>query len=593
MIEIPQKFKNDIEGKTFSLVPLIIIDDRLYLSTMKVKLENTYIPLIKKIGSINQSIDMKNKNFKISNLSVNCYTSEYNNQTLSDQLFSPSVINKKIEIYYMTPSAESIEDCLKVYMGTLKEIKENSSDLTIYAEDETEKTMNKDLPIEYVRDDVEVPDKYKNKRVPMVYGFVENAPCVYYNVYESAIQNGSTKYSITPDSFAIQSVEGPKVFENDIYIPISETSLTYAQFASETLYSSSLQDQYYILSSMILVDKQLRVKDGQDSEQGPSNTTNLDASPIAYNMVAVTQDSDVVFLGGNYDLHYEGNKKSANVQMFKDVAGEIPSKEVNGSYLDVKDFGEIPEEVANPEYWLFGPQNQLADLWGYTNIYGETVLNFEASPFASENKIVKTLPTGNGEKTVGGWVSLLYNLEAEVLDLYGATPPHSQLPHLYFRWGDVGADLWSVHTAHDMGGGILRKSNSTQAQLTNVISNRVFSIGQRKLDSDGDWVLEQDQKDGFKYLKTVSLKIRRQAILKDFISYDIYADVFGRVDNVSGTYTGTPQLTSEQRQDYYNGRSYVAMETTGRPARRQVATAVKPPKKPMLRKQKTETRSKY
>ena len=98
---------------------------------------------------------------------------------------------------------------------------------------------------------------------------------------------------------------------------------------------------------------------------------------------------------------------------------------------------------------------------------------------------------------------------------------------------------------------------------------------------------------GFKYLKTVSLKIRRQAILKDFISYDIYADVFGRVDNVSGTYTGTPQLTSEQRQDYYDGRSYVAMETTGRPARRQVATAVKPPKKPMLRKQKTETRSKY
>ena len=185
-----------------------------------------------------------------------------------------------------------------------------------------------------------------------------------------------------------------------------------------------------------------------------------------------------------------------------------------------------------------------------TNIYGETVLNFEASPFASENKIVKTLPTGNGEKTVGGWVSLLYNLEAEVLDLYGATHPHSQLPHLYLRLGDVGADLWSVHTVDDMGGGILRRSNSTQAQLTNVISNRVFSIGQRKLDSDGDWVLEQDQKDGFKYLKTVSLKIRRQAILKDFISYDIYADVFGRVDNVSGTYTGSPPLTSEQSQDY-------------------------------------------
>ena len=98
MLEIPQKFQNDIEGRDYNLTPLIIIDERIYLSTMKVELENIYSPLVKKIGSINQSIDLKNKNFKISNLNISLYNAEYNDSIISDQLFNPSAINKKVEV---------------------------------------------------------------------------------------------------------------------------------------------------------------------------------------------------------------------------------------------------------------------------------------------------------------------------------------------------------------------------------------------------------------------------------------------------------------------------------------------------------------
>ena len=206
MLEIPQKFQNDIEGRDYNLTPLIIIDERIYLSTMKVELENIYSPLVKKIGSINQSIDLKNKNFKISNLNISLYNAEYNDSIISDQLFNPSAINKKVEVYHMTQSAESLDDCLKVYTGLLKEVKEKANDVSIYLEDQAEKTLHKSLPIEYVRDDVEIPDRYKNKNVPMVYGYVDNAPCVYYNIYESALENGSNKYSKTPDSFAIHLI---------------------------------------------------------------------------------------------------------------------------------------------------------------------------------------------------------------------------------------------------------------------------------------------------------------------------------------------------------------------------------------------------
>ena len=40
MIELPEIFKNDTQGNTTHLVPLIIINDRLYLSTQKAKLRN-------------------------------------------------------------------------------------------------------------------------------------------------------------------------------------------------------------------------------------------------------------------------------------------------------------------------------------------------------------------------------------------------------------------------------------------------------------------------------------------------------------------------------------------------------------------------
>ena len=65
MIELPDKFEKDVQGKDTYLVPLIIIDDRIYLSTGKVVLENNYDPLIQNIGTIQESIDIKSKKFKV------------------------------------------------------------------------------------------------------------------------------------------------------------------------------------------------------------------------------------------------------------------------------------------------------------------------------------------------------------------------------------------------------------------------------------------------------------------------------------------------------------------------------------------------
>jgi len=212
-------------------------------------------------------------------------------------------MNKKLTIYFKSQSADNIDDCLLVYSGYIKDIKENADLVTIEIEDKTEDTLHKDLPLEFVKDDIDLPDKYKNKRVPMVYGYVEKAPCVYYNLYTSALENGSTKYSITPDSFAIGSIVNPSVLDNDTYLTIRENATLFAEQSQDTLYSSSAVEQYYSLGNMILVDKYVEINNASSEVQESIGGT--DTSPIGYNYVEVENTSDVVFSGGSYNLYYQ------------------------------------------------------------------------------------------------------------------------------------------------------------------------------------------------------------------------------------------------------------------------------------------------
>ena len=99
MIELPEKFKKDTEGKETFLIHLVVIDNQVYISTNKINLENRYEPLLQSIGSINQSIDVDKKKFKTSSVTMQFYNYEYNNEVLSVRLFNPSVMNKKLDIY--------------------------------------------------------------------------------------------------------------------------------------------------------------------------------------------------------------------------------------------------------------------------------------------------------------------------------------------------------------------------------------------------------------------------------------------------------------------------------------------------------------
>ena len=559
MLDLPQIFQQDIQGKDTFLIPLINIDDRVFLSISKVSLDNDYKPLLKDTGSVNQALDLKDKKLKISSVSISAYNYEYQDSYLSEQLFAPSVMNKKITFYLKSQSAKSIDDCLLVYSGYVKQISENADTITIEAEDETQDVMNTELPTRFVPDNINLPDRYKNVRIPFVYGIVDKAPCVYYDLYATTIQNGSRDYAISPDLFAIQDIKKPYVFDNNTYGEITEDTLHFDEEKSGTLFKNAVEgQQYQILGNRILVPKSIDVHDNLETTDG------LIAPITAFGMVEVQVISDLNFNTSKFRLDYEetgGTQVSGKtfIQSYTSPEATTPSSVLQNSYLLVTDFSSESNQEFPFEFWYYG--NNTAHTSGYNNIYGESVINFEAKQFFSSSNIVSELVKNvNGDtKDIVHSARLLYNLDANVQRVSDG------LPILYFQYTDTGSELWNMNNQIDeenvafdeftinsgvYGTGGLPPYNNFYGQIspytkTKTPADNKVIIGQRSLVGE-NWQ-PQDMKGIINWLKINDLKLVRNVILKDFINYDIYADVNGRVDDIAGTYTGTPQLTAGER----------------------------------------------
>ena len=559
MLNIPERFRIDTDSKTIDLKPLVIIDDRFYLSTSKESLEEfIFKPLIKNIGSIKESIDIQNKTFKISSITLSLYNYKYDDEYLSDMIFSPSVMNKKITIYMKSQSAENLGDCLEVYSGYVKNIKESSGVLSLSAEDKTDEVLNKKVPYRFVRDDINLPEKYRNEPMPIVYGYVDKAPCVYFDLYSTTVENGSRDWAITPDLFAIKSINFPYIFSNDTYGKVPEESYIFESQKGETLYRNGTSEQYQILGNRILIPKAI------DMGESPEESIQGVVAPVtAFGMIEVWALQDAAFNSSFFRFDFRENQQQTisaktNIVAFSEEEGINPTQNVENSYLMVKDFSSASGIDFPFNHWLWG--NQTHD--DYEHLLGESTINFEVNNFFSDSKIVKDLAINDEEaKEIKHEIQINYIFEANLTEL-----SDGQSPNFIFGYTDTSADAWnpsnpssdttytvrSEETVQEAMG--LVGKLSTYAQTKNPSHNNFF-IGQRHLVEE-NWTLES-QTGIVNWLKIIKLKLFRRVLLKDLFDFEIYADVEGRVDTVSGDYTGERQLTSGERADYYQEREGV------------------------------------
>ena len=567
MIELPQRFQNDIQGKDTYLVPLVVINKSIYLSTGKVTLDNQYYdPLIKSLGNIKESIDVKDKKFQISSVRMQLIDYNYNNEYLSDKLFSDEIMNKQIDVYYKSQSAETLDDCLNVFSGYVKSIEQNIDFINIDIEDNSEQTLDKELPIEYVPKNTNIPDRYNNARIPFVYGVVDKAPCVYYDIYGTGTQMGSKYYLVSPDKFFIKQISTPYVFADDVYGEIKEDADIFDGAKSGTIYESGDKNQHMVLGNTIFFTK----------ESVSFGNQNYSTTPIGYGFVEVETNSSLTLNNSTYTLKFlkKGNNElektaTTNVLAFANPEGTVHFEnqtvatninEENPVYLMVKDFSSLEGNIEMPfEKWFYG-ENKVYDE-EYEKLEGETIINLEASKFYNSSTIMTEFKNklDDDTKQVNYELNPVRNITAKVEEVKSGTDGDLNiLPKLNFQWIDNTAEFFYMARFIKDAGTIddpyvLQTAQEELADQylnygvnTKNISHNKAVIGLREFDN-GEFELMKEQSGIVNYIKISSLSLRRSVILNDFLNHDIYAYTEGRVDTIDGKYTASPQLQFELR----------------------------------------------
>ena len=229
-LTLPTNFQNDVQGKDTNLVPVIRIgtyggsfggtfepSDYIFISTSQIHATHgdyytpNILPLLLNIPSVKESINIKDRKYKISNISLNLSNAPYNGKRFSDRIaeqtvHSKSLINVECRIYWVSPSALALYSwddpnntlhsthpdavdigALMIFNGIIRRYNHDANSVKITVEDKTQALLDKNLPFENedLTESSNVPNKYLGKLTPMVFGKVDKSPLVSDTMYQS------------------------------------------------------------------------------------------------------------------------------------------------------------------------------------------------------------------------------------------------------------------------------------------------------------------------------------------------------------------------------------------------------------------------
>ena len=564
MITLPTKFENDIQGKDTYLVPLVIINNSIYLSTAKVTLNNQhYDPLLKSLGNIKQSIDIVDKKFKISSVSMQFYNYEYNNSILTERMFSKEVMNTPLDIYYKSQSAETLDDCLRVYSGYIKNMQEKTDSLTLDIEDRTEQTLHKDLPYRYNSDNL--PDNHKDKLIPIVYGKVDNCVAVYNEGLNYGNEN-RTGYSVVVDDFYIKELKIPKVFSGDVYAELVEDATTWGEQIVGTGYSNSTSIQYEIIDNKLYIEKVMSTPEGDNSYL--YTITGLSGSSISFDFAEVEVITTPTFVGGDYTLYFTQPtdtppwpRCTTEVLAFKDTEGQIPVYNPQSNYYLYPTVFANNDGVEMPfDIWAWEQNHPYSN--DYTVLWGGTTLTFEAGGSFSDGDIAQRLIMPNGnysniETHVKLWITANALVEATYAD-----GNFTVMPTLYMANSDSTGKIWQMGAApssHQWPVGEPQEVSidgemwyGPWQMKTRKSHESRFTVGMyQRAGFDSEFELDSQMSGIVHYINIENLTLTRRMILKEFSKHTLYADVEGRIDNSHLRYTSDNIYSPSSMEQYY------------------------------------------
>ena len=316
-------FINDIQGQNTQLYPIVTIEPPseqsaygglekcIFLSTNSVTLDHIHSgigntgesrllgiyfkPLLLNIPSIKESIDVESRRFKISSVSLSIANYEYEGKRFTDILSDTSLLNWKVSIQFVSPSAKMFstiysthtatnwdnhslyelyvppygtEDAIAyaeenmtkmVYQGVIRRISHDDEKVNVQLEDLTEKKAHKNIPSTFIPDLQPLPENKRDKEIPIVYGEVDRSPVVLSLYDETDLES---EYCLKVDSNPIMGYVGKDpllINQNGIYVNVMEdakkpkyTAAAGISNSGETSFGYSDPSQYEIINDEII-----------------------------------------------------------------------------------------------------------------------------------------------------------------------------------------------------------------------------------------------------------------------------------------------------------------------------------------------------
>lgn len=268
-------FERDVVSNNINVIPLVVFDKggvitAVSTNNISFKDENNdtlyFAPLLLNIPSIRESVDVDNRNFKISNLTLSISNVEYAGMPrFSDGI--ADLINAECIIYWKTQSAQNITDCLLVFRGKVRNVSHTDTNVTVLVEDVSQENLHKTIPIASVTTDLELLDKYKNEPIPICYGEVNNARLVL-----TPADDGTNNIGALPDDVSQNIIFGYK--DRDRAIAINHLG-QYMAIKPDTVYEDNhIYSNQYIVENNNAISLMRIVEENEDGESFTNTITN-------------------------------------------------------------------------------------------------------------------------------------------------------------------------------------------------------------------------------------------------------------------------------------------------------------------------------
>ena len=236
MLNIPNRFKSAQSSNVGFAYPLVIIkvaedsSEWIYLSQSKGTFAgNMYEDFNLKVGSVSESVDISSRKFSISNVKISLSNYYIKKERFTDKFAGITFSGLEVSIYYANKNCESLNDCVEVFKGYIRNYSANDQQVSFNVEDYSQYIMqDKTFPKrKTINLDKETVEFSKNVPYPLVYGLNEKSKFLFTRPDRASVESriyADATYDDSIDILGFTNIDKPlKVFRDDMYMDVYQT----------------------------------------------------------------------------------------------------------------------------------------------------------------------------------------------------------------------------------------------------------------------------------------------------------------------------------------------------------------------------------